>query len=47
MDSFERYAGLSVMGIGGGIALIGGILFMVIVVSALLAARKRKSLSSP
>ena len=47
VDSFERYAGLSVMGIGGGIALIGGILFMVIVVSALLAARKRKSLSSP
>lgn len=47
VDSFERYAGLSVMGIGGGIALIGGILFMVIVVSALLAARKRTSLSSP
>ncbi|MCA8946504.1 MAG: cytochrome C oxidase subunit I, partial [Planctomycetes bacterium] len=23
VDSFERYAGLSVMGIGGGIALIG------------------------
>ncbi|MCG3184072.1 MAG: hypothetical protein ICCCNLDF_02184 [Planctomycetes bacterium] len=42
VDTTKRYFGLSVMGVGGGIALIGGILFMVIVVAALLAARKRR-----
>jgi hypothetical protein len=32
VDTLERYTGLIIMGVGGGIALIGGILFMVIVI---------------
>ncbi|MCB9933933.1 MAG: hypothetical protein H6841_10985 [Planctomycetes bacterium] len=46
VDTTQRYLGLSVMGLGGGIALIGGILFMVIVVAALLAARKGKKVEA-
>lgn len=42
VDTTTRYLGLSVMGVGGAVALIGGILFMVIVVAALLTARKRR-----
>ncbi|MCA8916501.1 MAG: cbb3-type cytochrome c oxidase subunit I [Planctomycetes bacterium] len=46
VDTTKRYTGLIVMGTGGGIALVGGILFIVIVVAALRAVRRVKSQSS-
>ena len=35
MDNFQQTAGMAVMGIGGLIAVIGGVLFLVVVISAM------------
>jgi len=39
LDTLEKVIGMRVMGIGGGIAIIGGIIFLVIVFKSMLAAK--------
>ena len=39
LDTLEKVVGMRIMGVGGGIAIIGGVIFLVIVFRSLLAAR--------
>ncbi len=39
LDTMEKVLGMGIMGLGGGIAIIGGVIFLVIVFRSMLAAR--------
>ena len=40
LDSFERIAGMGLMGLGGLLSALGGFIFIVIVLKAMMAKRE-------
>ncbi len=42
LDTLEKVVGMRIMGVGGGIAIIGGIIFLVIVFKSMMAVKERR-----